>query len=166
MAMTLPIGTITTPNGLFSGLWALPRPLTKHWGSGAIMERIKQVWGACDAIFGKQDQVQCRVTIDNDIKVKPTVVAEWSSLPFKDKVFSQSYWDPVYFSRIGKDKVVKFQRQDNCLREICRVTSKRLLILHPLIYPCPKGWRREAVIAITFGPNKMIRCLQSFVRKT
>lgn len=162
--MTLPIGTITTPNGLLSGLWVLPRPLTKHWGSGAIMERIKQTWGECDAIFGKQDRVD-GTTIDKDPKVKPTVVADWGALPFKDKSFKFSYVDPPYIGYVGKDGDVHYNRMDNCVREICRVTSEQLIILSPLIYPCPKGWKRNAVIAVTYGPNKIIRSLQSFMRK-
>lgn len=46
-----------------------------------------------------------------------------------------------------------------------RVCDERLVILSPLIYPAPKGWRREAVIATTMGPNKVVRAVQSFVRK-
>jgi hypothetical protein len=49
-----------------------------------------------------------------------------------------------------------------CLKEICRITSKRLYILSPLLYPCPKGWERHSIIAITYGPNKIIRALQGF----
>lgn len=164
--MTLPIGTIKTPNGLLSGLWALPRPLTKKWGSGALVERIKQTWGPPDIVFGKQDQVSGPwVTVDKDSKVKPTIVADWCALPFKDKSFKFSYWDPPYLGYVGKDGDVHYNRMDNCLREICRVSSERIVILSPLIYPCPENWKRDAVISCTYGPNKIIRAVQSFVRK-
>ncbi len=159
----LPIGTVTTPNGLYSGLWALPRPLTRHWGSGAILKRISQVWGLPSVTFGKQDQVD-GIAIDRDEAQCPTVVADWSALPFVGSAFNSGYWDPPYLGKIGKDCDVHYSRLDNCLREITRVCGQRIFILSPLIYPCPRGWKRSAVIAITFGPNKVIRSLQGFVR--
>ena len=163
----LPLGTVTTPNGLLSGLWALPRPLTKHWGSGNIHARIKQVWGAPDIVFGKQDQIEPgTITVDKDPGVSPTIVADWASMPFKDKEFACGYFDPPYLGYIGEDGDVHYKRLDPCVREICRVLSKRLFILSPLVYPCPDGWHRIAVIATTFGPNKVIRSLQGFERDT
>ena len=163
MDVILPIGTVITPNGLYSGLWALPRPTTKHWGSGLIQERIEGVWGPCDIVFGKQDN-SSGFTVDVDASVSPSLVADWSSMPLLDGQFNQGYWDPPYLGRVGKDGDVHYNRMDGCLREIVRVVSRRILILSPLIYPCPKGWKREAVIAITMGPNKIIRCLQAFIK--
>lgn len=159
----LPIGTITTPNNLLSGLWALPRPTTHHWGSGLVIDRIEKVWGKPDICFGKQDQVN-GFTVDLSIEVSPSITANWNALPFCDNSFRFGYWDPPYLGRIGNDGDVHYKRLDDCLSEMCRILSNRIVILSPLIYPCPKKWKRDAVIAITMGPNKVIRCLQSFVR--
>lgn len=159
----LPIGTVITPNGLYSGLWALPRPLTSHWGSGELLSRIEQVWGKCEVIFGKQDQVY-GLTVDLQHKVSPSIVANWEKLPFKSESFASGYWDPPYLGYIGKDGDVHYSRLQPSFFEICRVISERIFIFSPLIYPCPSGFRREAVIAITMGPNKIIRCLQCFAR--
>jgi hypothetical protein len=161
--MTLPIGTITTPNNLLSGLWALPRPTTHHWGSGLVLDRITQVWGYPDICFGKQDHV-CGFTVDSNIDVSPSVVSDWGALPFGDNSFKFGYWDPPYLGHIGQDGDVHYKRLDNCLQEMCRVLQERIVILSPLVYPCPKGWKRDGVIAITMGPNKVIRCLQSFIK--
>ena len=158
----LPIGTIITPNGLYSGLWALPRPLTSHWGSGDILKRIGRVWGLPSVTFGKQDQVN-GMTIDCDLTQSPTVCADWNSLPFVSGAFDSGYWDPPYLGKIGKDGDVHYNRLDGCLREIARV-CRMIFILSPLIYPAPKGFKRNAVIAITFGPNKIIRSLQGFTQ--
>jgi hypothetical protein len=160
----LPLGTVITPNGLYAGLWALPRPQTQHWGSGLLLPRIEGVWGAVDIVFGKQDGVY-GFSIDNDIQTTPSVCANWQRLPFRDGQFRSGYWDPPYLGYIGDDGDVHYSRLQACFEEILRVLNKRVFILSPLVYPCPDGWKREAVIAITMGPNKVIRALQAFERK-
>lgn len=160
----LPIGTLITPNGLLSGLWAMPRPTTHRWGSGAVLSRIEEIWG-CDIIFGKTDQVS-GITVDKNPGVNPTFVADWVDMSFAgDDEYGVGYWDPPYLGYIGPEGDVHYSRLEPCLREICRILSDKLFILSPLIYPCPKGWKRIAVIAITFGPNKIIRCLQGFQKQ-
>lgn len=160
-----PFGTFITPTGKVSGFWALPRPLTSHWGQGEeLMQRIGALWGEPDVIFGKQDQVS-GLTVDMDPATEPSVVADWSALPFADRSLSFGYWDPPYLGSIGEAGDVHYDRMDPCLREICRVLDRRLVVLSPLVYPCPKGWTREGVIAVTYGPNKVIRAVQPFVRR-
>lgn len=159
-----PYGTFVTPSGKQSGFWALPRPLTSHWGQGEeLMQRIAALWGEPDIIFGKQDTV-AGLTVDADAAMEPSVVADWSAMPFVDKAYTFGYWDPPYLGHVGEDGDVHYDRMDACLREICRILSQRLVILSPLIYPCPPGWDREGIIAVTYGPNKVIRACQSFVR--
>lgn len=160
------MGTQWSPNGLYVGLWALPRPLTAHWGQGhELVRRLEQLWGGFDIAFGKQDNADMFPnTVDADPATEPTHVADWSDMPFPDRGFRQGYWDPPYLGRIGEDGDVHYDRMDSCLREITRVLDTRLVILSPLIYPCPKGWRREAVIATTMGPNKVVRAVQAFLR--
>lgn len=164
----LPLGTLLTPNGLHSGLWALPRPRTRRWGQGhELMHRLGALYGAPDIAFGVTDTIDSSITtVDSDPRSGATVVADWAKMPFADREFAYGYWDPPYLGHIGKKGDVHYRRMEPCLREITRVLSHRLVILSPLIYPCPKGWRREAVIATTMGPNKIIRALQSFVRVT
>lgn len=152
-----------TPNNIYNGLWALPRPLTSHWGSGMVLKKIENLWGKCDVIFGKQDQVD-GLTIDIDPATNPSIVANWENLPFSDNHFSIVYWDPPYLGYIGEDGDVHYSRLQKSFDEICRVIAERIFILSPLIYPCPLGFKREAVIAITMGPNKIIRSLQCFTR--
>ena len=82
-----------------------------------------------------------------------------------DNHFRSGYWDPPDLGFVGRDGDVHYKRLDPCLREICRVLSERLFILSPLVYPCPKEFHRSAVVAITMGPNKVIRCLQAFDRE-
>lgn len=79
----LPYGTVYTPNGLLSGLWALPRPLTAHWGQGdELMKRMTQLWGPFDVVFGKQDTVDGHgVSVDSDPESNPDVLSDWSDMP-------------------------------------------------------------------------------------
>ena len=153
-----------TARGIYGGLWALPRPLTSHWGQGReLIERLERIFGHVEVAFGKQDQI-AGFTVDRDESVAPSVVADWSAMPFRDEAFGHGYWDPPYLGRVGERGDVHYNRLDGCLREIGRVLSWRLSILAPLIYPCPQGWTRRAVIGVTYGPNKVIRALQVFDR--
>lgn len=127
--------------------WACQRPLTSHWGSGDVWKRICKTLGTPDVAFGKTDGIPDGITaIDKNNGY------EWNSLPFKDNYFTFGYWDPPY------DKLYKPEG-----KEIWRVCN-RLAILHTYIWP--HEWlrlsEREAMIAVTMGPMKQIRCLQVF----
>ena len=130
--------------------WACQRPLTKHWGSGQVFTRIQQKIGGVDVAFGKTDGIP-----DGVLAIDKTNGYEWAALPFGDDEFLFGYWDPSY------DHLYKKEGQ-----EIWR-TCQRLAILHTYIWP--RAWLkdsiREAMIAVTMGPMKQIRCLQVF-RKT
>jgi site-specific DNA-methyltransferase (adenine-specific) len=130
--------------------WACPRPMTKHWGSGRLWDRICKVLGTPDAAFGKTDGIPEGVTyydLSNGY--------DWRRLPLPDNYHEFGYWDPPY-DRMYRQEAMEIWR-------VC----KRLAILHPQVYP--KSWfaggRREAVIAITFGPFKVIRCLSIFTKE-
>ena len=132
------------------GFWACQRPLTHKWGSGQVFDRISRELGIPDVAFGKTDGIPSGVQyIDFENSY------DWTSLPFEDNHFDFGYWDPPY------DKLYKQEGQ-----EIWR-TCKRLAILHTHIWPRAwlNGGSREAMIAVTMGPMKQIRCLQVF-RKT
>ena len=128
-------------------LWACQRPLTKAWGSGQVFTRIEKILGRPDCAFGKTDNIP-----DNVFYVDRSNGFEWLHLPFSDNTFNFGYWDPPY------DKMYKREGI-----EIWR-TCRRLAILHTFMFP--RAWlkdaAREAVIAITMGPLKQIRCLQVF----
>jgi len=127
--------------------WACQRPLTHKWGSGQVFERISRQLGIPDVAFGKTDGIP-----DSVMYVDLENGYDWQDLPFVDNHFEFGYWDPPY------DKLYKREGQ-----EIWR-TCKRLAILHTHIFP--RAWlingSREAMIAITMGPMKQIRCLQVF----
>jgi len=97
--------------------------------------------------FGKTDGIP-----EGILAVDRNTGYDWPHLPFTDNQFSFGYWDPPY------DKLYKKEGQ-----EIWRV-CQRLAILHTFIWP--RAWlidgSREAMVAITFGPMKQIRCLQVF----
>jgi hypothetical protein len=137
-------------NKIIFDFWACQRPLTHKWGSGQVFERIVKILGMPDAAFGKTDGIP-----EGILAIDKNTGYEWSKLPFSDNQFSFGYWDPPY------DKLYKQEGQ-----EIWR-TCKRLAILHTYIWP--HSWLvdadREAMIAITFGPMKQIRCLQVFKKK-
>lgn len=127
--------------------WACQRPLTHKWGSGQVFERIKKKLGKPDVAFGKTDNIPESVfTVDMNNGY------EWADLPFADNQFSFGYWDPTY-DKLYKKEGVEIWRC--CLR---------LAILHTYIWPRAwlSGADREAMIAITMGPMKQIRCLQVF----
>jgi len=130
--------------------WACQRPLTKHWGSGQVLERLTNQFGKPDAVFGKQDQIP-----DEFFAVDLNTGYDWKKLPFEDNQFEFGYWDPPY------DKLYKKEGM-----EIWRCV-KRIAILHTFIFP--RAWlkqaEREGMIAITMGPLKQIRCLQVFKKK-
>ena len=136
-----------TPNGLKYDLWALQRPLTKHWGSGGIFKRIVEALGPVDVVFGKTDGIP-----DDIFYVDHSNGYEWLSLPFEDNQFSFGYWDPPY------DRMYKPEG-----KEIWR-TCRKIAVLHTMVYPTSwfVGAKRTGMIAVTYGPLKAIRCLQIF----
>jgi len=134
---------------VFTDLWATPRPRTRRWGCGELIKQLERKFGKFDAFFGKTDGVrEDAFSVDINPEVKPTVVADWSSLPFCDKQFAFVFWDPPYN---------KLYRRE--LKEIARV-SRRIALLHEFVQPLIKGWKREVVLGVTMGPNRRIRCLQ------
>lgn len=129
------------------GYWALPRPLTKGWGSGQVFKRICENEGAPDVAFGVTDGIPSDI-----LGVDRTNGYEWAALPFKNNQFRFGYWDPPYDTMYKKEGI-----------EIWR-TCQQLAILHILIYP--RSWFDDAIrigmYAVTMGPMKKIRCLQIF----
>jgi len=127
--------------------WACQRPLTKKWGSGQVFNRIEKEIGKIDVAFGKTDNIPDEVKA-----IDLNTGYNWNKLPFWDNEFEFGYWDPPY------DKMYKHEGI-----EIWRC-CKRLAILHTYIFP--RAWlkdaKREAMIAVTMGPLKQIRCLQVF----
>ena len=122
--------------------------MTRKWGSGNVWSRIcKSPFGIPDIVFGKTDGIPEDVlAIDRNINF------EWKCMPFHRNEFVFGYWDPPY------DKLYKKEAQ-----EIWRV-CKKLAILHPSVYPTSwfEGAIRVGMIPVTFGPLKVIRCLQVF----
>jgi len=134
-------------NNIKYGFWACQRPLTHKWGSGQIFDRISKFMGKPDVAFGKTDNIP-----DDVFYVDKSNNYDWIKLPFKDNEFNFGYWDPPYDHLYKKEG-----------KEIWRC-CKKLAILHTYIFP--RTWLRNsirlAMIAITFGPMKQIRCLQIF----
>jgi hypothetical protein len=129
------------------GFWPCRRPLTKHWGSDSVFGRIEQQFGCPDVAFGKTDGIP-----DEVLAVDLNTGFDWNLLPFVENHFAFGYWDPPY------DKLYRPEA-----REIWR-TCRRLAILHTHIYPRAwfNGATREAMVAVTMGPLKRVRCLQIF----
>ena len=115
-----------------------------------MWSRIVARFGAPDVAFGKTDGIP-----DGIAAVDTNTGFEWSHLPFEDNHFVFGYWDPPY------DRLYKREGM-----EIWR-TLRRIAILHTHIWP--RAWlanaEREAMVAITMGPMKQIRCLQVFRKK-
>ena len=134
-------------NKIVFDFWACQRPLTHKWGSGQVFMRICKTLGNPDVAFGKTDNIP-----EGIFSVDKNNGYDWIKLPFKDNQFEFGYWDPPY------DKMYKKEGQE--IWRCCR----RLAILHTYIFP--RAWlknaQREAMIAITMGPLKQIRCLQIF----
>src|SRR3990172_2849566 len=135
--------------------WAIPRPKTKHWGSGAVWTRMLNVVGTPDVAFGKTDGIP-QTILAVDLVGHPSVRANWNALPFENSHFEFGYWDPPY------DHLYKQEG-----REIWRV-CRRLAILHTHCYPTSwfEGANRTAHIAISMGPLKQMRALQVFDKTT
>ncbi len=132
------------------GFWPCPRPMTKHWGSGQVIDRIIKQFGNVDVVFGKTDGIPESLPY-----IDLTNGYNWLSLPFEDNYFEFGYWDPPY------DRMYKPEGKE--IWRICR----RLVILHTHIYPTSwfKDAKREGMIAVTMGPLKQIRCLQVFIKQ-
>ena len=130
--------------------WACQRPLTHKWGSGQVWDRMCSMIKEPDVAFGKTDGIP-----DGIPAIDRNTGYEWKALPFPDNHFEFGYWDPPY------DKLYKQEG-----KEIWRV-CRSLAILHTHIWP--RAWLeysiREAMVAITFGPMKQIRCLQVFSKR-
>ena len=137
----------STESGLVYGMWAIPRPMTKGWGSGQIWQRICEGFGVPDVAFGKTDGIPEGVQF-----VDRNNGYEWADLPFENDEFAFGYWDPPY------DKLYKPEAQE--IWRCCR----KLAILHTRTYPT--SWfedaKRVAAVGVTMGPLKVIRHLQIF----
>jgi hypothetical protein len=127
--------------------WACQRPLTHHWGSGDVFVRIEKNLRKIDCAFGRTDQIP-----ESCFAVDKNTGYDWIALPFTDNQFEFGYWDPPY------DRMYKKEGM-----EIWRC-CKSLAILHTHIFPIAwlKDAKRVAMIAVTMGPLKQIRCLQVF----
>ncbi len=106
-------------------------------------------FGTPDAAFGKTDGIP-----EGIVYYDLSNGFDWKRLPLPDNAHGFGFWDPPY------DRMYRTEAQ-----EIWRV-CKRLAILHPLIYPTSwfVGGRREAMVAVTYGPFKRTRCLQIFCK--
>jgi len=134
---------------VFTDLWATPRPRTRRWGCGELIKQLETRFGKFDAFFGKTDGIPINAfSVDINPSTKPSLVCDWKNLPFPDNHFGFVFWDPPYD---------KLYRQE--LKEIARV-SRRIALLHEFVQPLLPGFKREAVLGITMGPNRRIRCLQ------
>ncbi len=138
---------LTKKSNIYFDFWACQRPLTKKWGSGQVWGRICETLSQPDVAFGKTTGIP-----DGIFYVDKSNGYDWIKLPFKDNQFDFGYWDPPY-DRLYKKEGIEIWR-----------CCKRLAILHTHIWP--RAWlksaKREAMIAVTFGPMKRIRCLQVF----
>lgn len=138
-----------TRKGYIYGFWAIPWPMTKTWGSGAVWERICQNFGSPDVAFGKTDGIP-----EGILAIDRNNGHEWAHLPFEDRQFVFGYWDPPY-DKLYKTEAIEIWR-----------TCQKLAILHTHIYPT--SWfldaKRTGGVAVTMGPLKQIRCLQLFER--
>ncbi len=127
--------------------WPIGRPYTKKWGSGSLFDRISRSFERPDVAFGKTDGIP-----DDLFYVDRSNGYEWSKLPFANNQFKFGYFDPPY-DRLYRKETIEIWR---CV--------ERLAILH--IYIIPHAWlqnsKREAMIAVTFGPKKQVRCLQVY----
>lgn len=145
------MGLLEENDGVQFWFWALPRPLTSGWGSGDIWQRISQEFGKPDAAFGVRDNVPADI-----MGVDLTTGYDWNKLPFADNHFAFGYWDPPY-DHLYKNEGIEIWR-----------TCKRIAILHTHIWP--RSWltgaKRQAMVAVTMGPMKQIRCLQVFEKAT
>jgi hypothetical protein len=135
--------------------WACPRQMTGKWGCPTILERVYEEIGKPDVYFGLTDGINDKegVTVDIDESNNPDVVSDWKDMPFENGEFEFGFWDPPY------DRLYP-----RCFEEIRRVVSKRIAILHQLIYENPQGWHKTHLIAITTGPRMRMRCLQVYER--
>ena len=142
-------------NNILFGFWAVERPKTRRWGCRPILNRTIKEIEKPDICFGKTDGIENIPTVDNDPYYSPTYLMNWQKMNFQDNQWNFGFWDPPY------DKLYKKEAQ-----EIWRVCQK-LAILHTFMYP--RAWfvnaKRIAIIAISLGPNKQIRCLQIFKKE-
>lgn len=142
---------------VYTTLWACPRQLTRGWGCPTILERMNEFLGESPDIYlGLTDGIDdsSATTVDINPENNPTVVADWNDLPFENDSFEFGFFDPPYD-----------HRYDGGLRELVRVCSRRIAILHQLIYPQKpilSSWEKYAIVAVTTGPNMRIRALQIY----
>lgn len=133
--------------------WACPRPMTGHWGSGQVYDRICKKFGKPNIVFGKTDGIP-----DSIFAIDLNNGYDWNDLPFKDNEFEFGYWDPPY------PPAIKGLMKKEGL-EIWRC-CKKLAILHTYVYPISwfKDAERYAMVPVTFGPLKVVRILQVYFK--
>ena len=169
-------------SGVYTGFWACMRPrgpYTGLWPEG-LLERVWQLIGRPKTIFQSFAGLsKVGVGCDWNRNVRPDIVADSQHLPVKPNSFDCVLMDPPYsetyvqhYSRL--DQRIKATKPPfsfyKAMAEAARVVKPggHLIILHTLIplHPNRQDFRRVAVIGVSTGPNKRIRCLSIFQRFT
>ena len=153
--------------------WACGRPMAKYKGGypEGFLQRL-------DAKLNFKDKKILTLfcgsstfgdTVDIKPEVNPTYVADCrKELPIESDRYDVVIADPPYDSQnvTYSDKLYQTEvvKPYSFVKEAVRVlkVGGYLCILHQLVYKCPDGVERYAVIPITTGPNQRIRVLNIF----
>jgi len=165
-------------SGIWYGIWNLPRPTKKYTGvyPPGLIERVFDLIGKPKTIlepFGGISKLG--TSIDWNRNVKPHIIADAQYLPIRDQSFDSVFLDPPYSEQYVQhyselDQRIKRTKPKysfyKALKEACRAVKEGgyIVLLHTLIpkHPDRNNFRRVAMIGVSTGPNKRIRCLSIY----
>jgi hypothetical protein len=166
--------------GVYTGYWTLSRPTTNYVGAWppGLLNRTFQVIGKPKTILEPfAGRSKLGVSIDLNPEVKPHIRADAQHLPIRENSFDAVLMDPPYSEEASihySDRWTRGRKLPfsiyKALDEAKRIVKPGgyLVLLHTLIvkHPDVKTFKRIAVIGIGTGPNKRIRALQIFRKRS
>lgn len=147
------------------------RATGQAWTGSYPIGYLKKV----ERIYGRPEKplhlfsgmVKSSFSVDINNKLKPSVCAECSVLPFRDNSFDRIYADPPYDENFTihysefmttPRTMPKFQPY-SFVKECYRILKPGglLIILHWLVYAAKFGFKTIDVLPVNQGPNHRIR---------
>lgn len=129
-----------------------------------FVKRVSERWGGNTVIQPFGGTSKYGITIDLNPKLRPTIIGDGSELPIKSDIADMVLIDMPYDEEACKKYGSKPLKIHPVLNEATRVCKPGgyVAFLHFITPKKPKGTKREALIAISTGPDRRMRALSVF----
>jgi len=150
-----------------TGFWCLHRS-TAHYKGGlpvGLEDRILKMFNPSQYVNLCSGSCDKGLRIDVNPEYRPTIVADATHVPLRDKIADLVFIVPPYSENYAKTLYkIKLPSITRLLDEATRITKAggRIVLLHFYAPKKPKETMMEQLIAIHTGPQKRVRLLSVF----